>query len=139
MGNRRKSREIVLQVLYEMEIKNTEPKLALQMYWNGPAQAIEIPDEIRCFAIDLIEGIYRNKREIDQLVEKHSLHWKLIRMSVVDRNILRLGVYELLYLHDIPTSVILNEAIEIAKKFGTEDSGSFINGILDKVAKEVRH
>jgi len=136
MGNRRKGREIALQLLYEIEMKGSEPRMVLELYWKG--QEAETTDEIRQFTTDLLEGTYRNRKEIDEIIEKHSLHWKLARMAVVDRNILRLAVYELLYLHDIPTSVILNEAIEIAKKFGTEDSGAFINGILDKVAKEVR-
>ena len=115
-----------------MEMKGSDPKSALERAHE------EISEEGRMFASDLLEGTFRNKREIDDLIERHSLHWKLARMAVVDRNILRLAVYELLYLHDVPTSVVLNEAIEIAKKFGTEDSGAFINGILDKVAKEVR-
>lgn len=136
MGNRRHAREIALQLLYEIEMKGSEPRAVLDLYWKG--QAEEANAEVRPFATDLLEGTYRNRKEIDEIIEKHSLHWKLVRMAVVDRNILRLAVYELLYLHDIPTSVILNEAIEIAKKFGTEDSGAFINGILDKVAKEVR-
>ncbi len=137
MGNRRKAREIALQILYEMELKASEPHSILEWYWKG--QGPDVPEETRRFATDLVEGTYRNRKEIDDLIEKHSLHWKLIRMAVVDRNILRLAVYELLYLHDVPSSVILNEAIEIAKKFGTEDSGAFINGILDKAAKEVRN
>lgn len=136
MGNRRKAREIALQILYEMEMKASEPRVVLEWYWKG--QGPDVPDETRRFTTDLVEGTFRNRKEIDELIERHSLHWKLIRMAVVDRNILRLAVYELLYLHDVPTSVVLNEAIEIAKKFGTEDSGSFINGILDKIAKEVR-
>lgn len=134
MGHRRKGREIGLQILYEIEMKQSEPKKALELYW----QEQESTDDIYEFATNLVEGTYRNRREIDELIEKHSLHWKLARMALVDRNILRLAAYELLYLHDVPTSVVLNEAIEIAKKFGTGDSGAFINGILDKVAKEVR-
>lgn len=134
MGGRRKARELVVQILYQMEMKGAEPKVVLDLFWKVE----EAPTDVRQFATDLVEGVYRNRREIDQLIEKHSIHWRLSRMAVVDRNILRLGVYELLYLHDVPTSVILNEAIEIAKKFGTEDSGAFTNGILDNVAKEVR-
>ncbi len=121
-------------MLYEMEMKGAEPRTISEQFWKKE----EATPDIRQFANDLLDGTYRNRKEIDELIERHSLHWKLARMAVVDRNILRLAVYELLYLHDIPTSVVLNEAIEIAKKFGTEESGSFINGILDKVAKEVR-
>lgn len=134
MGSRRKARELSIQILYQMEMKGAEPREVVDLFWKVE----EVGSEIRQFTQELVEGVYRNRREIDQLIEKHSLHWKLPRMAVVDRNILRLGVYELLYLHDVPTSVVLNEAIEIAKKFGTEDSSSFINGVLDNVAKEVR-
>ncbi len=134
MGHRRKARELAVQILYQMEMKGAEPKVVFELFW----EAESVPPDIRQFTTDLVEGTYRNRKEIDELIEKHSLHWKLNRMAVVDRNILRLGVYELLYLHDVPTSVILNEAIEIAKKFGTEESGAFINGILDNVAKEIR-
>lgn len=134
MGHRRKARELAVQILYQMEMKGAEPREVLGLFWEGQ----EANEESVKFSTDLVEGIYRNRVEIDQLIERHSLHWKMVRMTVVDRNILRLGVYELLYLHDVPTSVVLNEAIEIAKKFGTEDSSAFINGILDNVAKEVR-
>lgn len=134
MGHRRKGRELALQALYEMEMREAEPKSVLNLL----NQRGELPAEMSDFVSQLVEGTYRNRREIDEIIEKHAAHWKLSRMATVDRNILRLSVYELLYLHEIPTSVALNEAIEIAKKFGTENSGSFINGILDHVAKEVR-
>jgi N utilization substance protein B len=134
MGHRRKARELAVQILYQIEMKGSEPKEVFDLFWKNE----EASPDIRKFATDLVEGTYRNRKEIDLLIERHSLHWKLSRMAVVDRNILRLGVYELLYLHDVPTSVVLNEAIEIAKRFGTEDSGAFINGILDNVAKEIR-
>lgn len=138
MGYRRKSREIAVQVLYQMEMKDAEPKAVFEIFWELFSKTEEVAPEVTRFTAELVEGVYRNRFEIDQLIERYSIHWKMARMAVVDRNILRLGVYELLYLHDVPTSVVLNEAIEIAKKFGTEDSGSFINGILDNVAKEVR-
>lgn len=134
MGSRRKARELSIQILYQMEMRESEPRPVLGLFWKTE----DAGEEVRQFTTELVEGVYRNRSEIDQLIEKHSLHWRLSRMAAVDRNILRLGAYELLYLHDIPTSVILNEAIEIGKKFGTEDSGAFINGILDHVAKEVR-
>ncbi len=134
VGQRRKSRELAVQILYEMEMKSASPKEVFGFFW----EIEECTPDVKAFATDLVDGIFRNKKEIDQMIEKHSLHWKLPRMAVVDRNVLRLGVYELLYIHDNPTNVILNEAIEIAKKFGTGDSSSFINGVLDNVAKEVR-
>ena len=90
MGDRRKSREFALQTLYEIEMKGADPKTVLD----------HLPEEVQKFSLDLLDGIFRNRREIDEIIEKHSLHWKLNRMAVVDRNILRLGVYELLYLQD---------------------------------------
>lgn len=134
MGQRRKAREMALQLLYQMEMQGLEPKAVIGRF-AGPE---EYSEETRKFAHELVEGTYRNRREIDELIEKHSSHWKLFRMSAVDRNILRLGVYELSYLHEVPTSVVIDEAIEVAKKFGTENSSAFINGILDNIAKDVR-
>lgn len=138
MGYRRKARELAAQILYQIEMKQTEPREVFDLFWTHEEAVHEVSPEMRQFATELVEGVYRNRREIDLLIESHSHHWKLGRMAVVDRNILRISVYELLYLHDVPTSVILNEAIEIAKKFGTADSSSFINGVLDNVAKDVR-
>ena len=133
MGLRRKAREVGIQVLYQMEMQNLAPKAAFELFWTSQ----ETPED-KDFAVSLVEGVWRNKIEIDLLIERHSLHWKLPRMAVVYRNILRLGVYELLYLGDVPMNVVLNEAIEIAKKFGTQDSSAFINGVLDRVAREVK-
>ena len=84
--------------------------------------------------MELVEGVFKNKDEIDALIDETSENWKIDRMAVVDRNILRFSVYELLYVDDIPPSVTMNEAIELAKRYGAEDSPSFINGILDKIA-----
>src|SRR5438105_2938411 len=89
MGYRRKAREIAVQVLYQMEMKESEPKSVLELFWKIE----EVTPEISHFATDLVEGVYRNRVEINQLIEKHSIHWKMARMAVVDRNILRLGVY----------------------------------------------
>jgi len=134
VGHRRKGRELALQILYQMEMKGSDPKGVIDLFWKE----VETPPDIQGFASSLVEGTYRNRNEIDEIVERHSTHWRMARMAVVDRNILRLGVYELLFLHDVPKSVTLNEAIEIAKKYGTVDSSAFINGILDNIAKQVR-
>lgn len=88
------------------------------------------------FANDLTEGVLAQKDPIDLLIAKYSEHWKISRMAAVDKNLLRLAIYEIKNFPDIPVKVTLNEAIEIAKKFGSEESGSFINGVLDKIAKE---
>ena len=100
---------------------------------KGPAL-----EEVKTFTRQIIDGVSTNVREIDQLVESHSTHWKVSRMASVDRNILRMAVFELLYCQDIPASVTINEAIEIAKKYGTEESGAFVNGILDHIAKALK-
>jgi N utilization substance protein B len=134
MGTRRKAREAALQILYQVDLSKLDPKEAMQLFWKNHSSIPEVEE----FAYQIVEGVVRNRLEIDRLVEQHSTHWKLSRMTCVDRNILRIAVYELMYCHDIPASVSLNEAIEIGKKFGTEDSGSFINGVLDNIAKELK-
>lgn len=94
--------------------------------------------EVEEFAGGLVEGVRENLEEIDQLIARHATHWKLSRMACVDRNILRIAIYELKFRPDIPSTVSIDEAIEIGKKFGTEDSGAFINGILDPFSKEIQ-
>jgi N utilization substance protein B len=91
--------------------------------------------EVRSFAEALISGVDEHQREIDAIVARHAAHWSLDRMAAVDRNVLRLAVYELLYAREVPERVVLNEAIEIAKKYGADESGAFVNGILDHIVK----
>ena len=131
MGHRRKSRELALQILYEVDMGAHSPKEILTHFWRREPVA----EDVKAFATTLVEGVIRNMQEIDALIEKHSTNWKLSRMAIVDRNILRFATFEIVYLADVPVSVSLNEAIEVAKKFGTVDSGAFINGILDHLAK----
>jgi len=134
MGNRRKAREAALQILYQVDLSRMSPHDAMKMYWRQHPSLPEVTE----FADQLVEGVLRNQIEIDKVIEIHSTHWKLGRMACVDRNVLRIAAYELLYCRDIPKSVSLNEAIELGKRFGTEDSGAFINGVLDNIAKEVK-
>jgi transcription antitermination factor NusB len=89
------------------------------------------PKEIRPFAKDLVLGVWRNKEDLDKLISRASKNWRIERMSRVDRNILRIAVYEVLYMGDIPPKVSIDEAVELGKRFGTEDSGAFVNGVLD--------
>ena len=145
MGNRRKAREASLQLLYEVDLAQKDYHLVLSEFLATPLRFLDLSgessqslEEIKRFTVQITEGVCHNVREIDQLVEGHSTHWKISRMSVVDRNILRMAVFELLYCPDIPASVTLNEAIEIAKRFGTDESGSFVNGVLDHIAKELK-
>ena len=135
MGSRRQARENALQMLYQIEMSETGLEEVLENFWTHH------PDEdgeTKQFAEDLVKGVLGQKEAIDDFIVKHSTNWKLTRMACVDKNLLRLAVYELKNCKDIPIKVTLNEAIEIAKKFGSEESGSFINGVLDKIAKELK-
>jgi len=129
MHQRRKAREIALQVLYELDVLDIDATEAIAIFWNY----FGAPEESRKFSSLLIEGTCDKKEEIDSLISSCSDNWSLARMSRVDRNILRMAVYELLYCPDIPPKVTLNEAIDLGKMYGSENSGSFINGILDAV------
>jgi len=137
MGTRRKARERALQALFFVDMCRYDSQEALFLFRTrfNPNEAI-LP-----FFIELTSGVVRNRGAIDTIVERFSKHWKLGRMSCVDRNILRIAVFEMLRCPDIPAKVSINEAIEIGKKFGTEDSGAFINGILDsiRIAMENEH
>jgi N utilization substance protein B len=132
LGKRRKSRESALQVLYQLDITKQEgPKAITQ--WEAHFSSSEGND---AFAERIVLGVLDHAREIDQLIERFSENWRLDRMSFVDRNILRMAIFELLYCNEIPPKVTLNEAIDLGKRYGSEDSGSFINGILDRIQKE---
>jgi N utilization substance protein B len=133
MGTRRKSRELALQALYQGELA-------------GPAGVFDFAEfcahfqanrKAMPYAKKLLDGVLGKREEINQLISRHAENWRLERMSVIDRNILRLAVFELHYLDDVPASVAINEAVEIAKRYSTDDSGPFINGILDAMVKEV--
>lgn len=133
MGKRRRSREFALQVLYQLEItKQNALQAIVQLRDHFSPQVGE--DE---FARRIILGVMDHRQEIDKLIESRSEHWRLDRMSIIDRNILRLAIFELLYCSEIPPKVTLNEAIDLGKRYGSEESGSFINGILDRIQNEV--
>lgn len=138
---RRKAREYALQFLYGVDLVRDVAEQEgeqrgipnLQEFW---AETGEDDEEVRRFSEDLVKGTINHVREIDELVQDVAEHWRLGRMAAVDRNILRFAAYELLFRQDIPEAVTINEAIEIAKKYSTLESASFINGILDRIAKE---
>jgi len=132
MGNRRISRELALKVLFQIEFSKQKLKDIFDQFWVEN----QVSDEVQGFTKSLVEGTLRNLSEIDAVIQSGSTNWKLSRMSTVDRNLLRQASFELLFLNDIPDSVTINEAVDIAKKFGTEESSSFINGVLDKIAKD---
>jgi N utilization substance protein B len=127
MGYRRKAREIALQVLYQIDASGMDPVEALDLFWLN----FEAPGNARGFAVTLVTGTMKHIGEIDAMIRECSDHWSLDRMARVDRNILRMAIYELLHLHEIPPRATLNEAIDIGKTFGSENSGAFVNGILD--------
>lgn len=133
MGARREGRELALQALYALDVNPLDVRTGLNLFWEGQ----RAPHGIREFAEMLVFGVAEQRDRIDALIAQKSKNWSLTRMSKVDINILRLSVYELLYCNDIPVNVTMNEAIEIAKKFGTEESPAFVNGILDEIAAAV--
>jgi len=133
VGKRRKSRELALQVLYQIDIDDGDAEEKFNLFW----QHFDHSDELKEFSHRIVKGVCQRKGEIDSLIEKHSEHWRLQRMTIVDRNVLRSAVFELMCCPDIPTKVILNEAVELGKKFGSGKTGPFINGILDKVSHQI--
>jgi transcription antitermination protein NusB len=134
-GKRRKAREIALQFLYQLEQNGASDPTPYEVdFWARRP----VDDEAREFASSLVHGAKRHQAEIDKRISESTEHWDLDRLAVVDRNILRLAVYELLFEPGVPGKVAINEAIEIAKKFGTAESSRFINGVLDRIHKELR-
>lgn len=135
MGKRRTAREFALQILFRIDLSNEKlTDVMLEDFWkSNPAS-----EDVKEYTISLVKGTDENHKEIDKIISEAAENWTLDRMGSIDRNILRFSTYELLKRYEIPSSVIINEAIEIAKKYGTEESGSFINGILDRIAREVR-
>ncbi len=139
MSNRRQARERALQALYQLELSGTATPLeALEQAWAASAEEGARDEEVHRFALELVTGVRDELKAIDELIGKHSHNWKLDRRSRIDRNVLRLGVYELAFRKDIPKKVTLNEAVELGKKFGGEQSSAFINGLLDKLAQELK-
>jgi N utilization substance protein B len=135
MGSRRKAREAAVQMLYQMDAAGIDAAAAIELFWSHLGPAVQVGrDE---FADQLVLGLERVRAEIDDKIRAVSKHWRLERMSRVDRNIIRLAAYELIYVADIPRRVTLNEAVELAKRFGNEESPAFVNGVLDRIADDV--
>ncbi len=141
MASRRRAREFALQALYEVDVRGGSAREALENLWasqlDGEVSTRPAVPEEKAFSTRLACGVCDEGARVDALIEGASLNWRLPRMPVVDRNILRLAAYELLVCQDIPPSVSINEAVELAKRFGEKDSRSFVNGILDRIAAEV--
>lgn len=131
MGDRRLSREMALQALFFFDMDKADPQKALDAFCESNKK--KLTEQIAPFFLDLVNGVLEHKSRIDDLINQCAKNWKISRMPVVDRNIMRMAAFELLKRPDIPSSVTINEAVEIGKKFGTKDSGPFINGVLDRI------
>jgi transcription antitermination protein NusB len=133
MGSRRRGREFALQMLYQAEASGVPMNDVLAAFWGDR----EVPEEVRAFAERLATGAAAAQREIDALLVENLENWRLERLAIVDRNILRLAVYEFLHETETPPVVVIDEAIEVARRFGGDDSWQFTNGILDAIRKKL--
>jgi N utilization substance protein B len=149
-GTRRQGREFALKIIYSLQDQEEPVEAILADFWQNfrfqndilgePIEVAEgpLPFEVRRFAEELILGVAENLEKIDQVIEEHSTNWALDRMARVDLSLLRMATYELLFRPETPTSVVINEAIEIGKRFGTKETPAFVNGILDKISRIYR-
>jgi N utilization substance protein B len=133
MGGRRKGRELALQMLFQWDLSKDSFHNVRRTFWTLHSESEE---EVRAFADRLVEGTVEHIEPIDVLLARHAEHWRISRMAVVDRNVLRVATYELLYETQTPPAVVINEALEVARKFSTSESIHFINGILDSIRKD---
>ncbi|MBZ5629571.1 MAG: transcription antitermination factor NusB [Acidobacteriia bacterium] len=134
MGSRRKSRELLLQMLFQCDMGKQSAEHVGKSFW---AERDDMDDEVRGYAEDLFRVAADRAEEIDRLLEKHAMNWRMERMAAVDRNVLRAAVAEFFGKPQVPKVVIINEAIEIARRFSTPESVNFINGVLDSVARDL--
>jgi N utilization substance protein B len=132
-GKRRKSRELAMQMLFQADVGKQTPDQVRQSFWKAREEAID--NDTRGFAEDLFRVATAREEEIDALIEQYSAHWRIPRMPAVDRNLLRLAVAELLGFPGTPVPIVINESLEIAKRYAAPESHSFLNGILDAIAK----
>ena len=133
MTKRRRSRESALQVLYQWDMTQQDARKGLVHF----KEHFSLKEESDPFLDLIVQGVLTHCQEIDRLIEQYSEHWRLGRMAPIDRTILRIAIFELLYCEEIPPKVTLNEAVDLGKQFGSDESGSFINGILDHILNEV--
>ncbi|MCG8619832.1 MAG: transcription antitermination factor NusB [Desulfobacterales bacterium] len=134
MGDRRQSREAALQALFFLDVNQADTVQGLDDFCAEHEELLTAG--VKPFFFELVDGVMTHKTEIDRLLDKSARNWKVSRMPAVDRNIMRIAAFEMLKREDIPASVSINEAVEIGKKFGTRDSGSFINGVLDRIRSQ---
>lgn len=136
IGKRRHARELAVQFLYQYDLGGGDLDEALRCFWTA-IEEDQLSDEARKFAEELARGAVAQRAVIDEKISRYAEHWGLHRIAVVDRNILRLAMYEMLFRDDIPPVVSINEAVDIAKKYSTQESGAFVNGILDRLRSEL--
>ena len=134
MGKRRRARELAIQVLFHMEYNPGDPGEC----FDRVCESFGPPKEVRVYSREVVLGVWENRADLDRLMRRSSKNWRVERMSHVDRNILRLAIYEVLYRKDVPPKVSIDEAVELGKRYGTEESGAFINGILDHIYNELK-
>jgi N utilization substance protein B len=133
---RTRARELALQFLYQVDVQGTEHRRALDAFLDLELAGKTGALDAKIFARELVDGVLEHRDHIDGLLRKAATNWEIQRMAAVDRNALRIGCYELLYAEDIPMKVAINEAIELSKRYSTEASGAFVNGILDRIRKD---
>jgi len=139
MGKRREGREAAVQFLYQIDLNGEKTLGDANAFWalhSGPGKAA-VTAKTRTFTEQLVAGVMTHRDDIDERIKKYTANYELNRLAAVDRNILRVAIYEMLHSPDVAPVVIINEAIEIAKKFGAEKSGGFVNGILDRIKQEL--
>lgn len=134
MGRRRKAREDTLRILFRLEFENKQIDKTLNQYWKSKKAS----EEIKEYSTWLVNGVISDQAKIDNIIQQVSEHWRISRMALVDRNILRMAVFELLYEENIAPAIVINEAIEIAKKYSGDEAATFVNGILDAVRKDLK-
>ena len=133
-GKRRKSRELAMQMLFQTDVGKQTPDQVRKSFWNGRAEA-DLDPNTRGFAEDIYRVASIREAEIDALIEQHSANWRLARMPAVDRNVLRAAIAEMLGFPETPAPIIINESLEIARRYSAPESINFLNGVLDAVAK----
>ena len=134
MRKRSLSREFALQILYQMDITGDNPEELLANFWSVQEEPSE--EQVKNFTAELVKGVADNLKSLDIKISAYATNWQLKRMAVVDRNILRLSCFEMLFREDIPPKVSINEAVELAKKYSGQEAGKFVNGVLDRVKAE---
>lgn len=131
MGTRRRGRELALQALYQLDVTGDCSEGALAAFW----ESVEAPGAVRAFAGELVRGVLARRAEIDELIRVAAENWRLERLSQVDLNVLRVAVHELTGPAQLPLEIAINEAVEVARRFGTQESAAFVNGVLDQIAR----